>query len=242
MNITKSFGKLAAVITLALSAFGSANAAVTTIASGMNGSSLVTIGGTVSATNLQYRTGTGGAWGRVPTTSAPGVSGPAATGIQNPYAVNPAPAYAAALPGSEWLSPYMNTTAKTPSSVAPAGYYDYKTRFSIASVQQGLSGKFLSDDTVTSVLIDGHAISFTNGSPSWSSPGTFGFAAGAFSAGVHTLEFIVYNATQGTTGLDFNGVLSPEPATIVAFAIAFLCIGVMMIRARKRDASSVVTA
>jgi hypothetical protein len=241
MNITKSLGKLAAVITLALSAFGSANAAVTTIASGMNGASLVTIGGTVSATTIQYRAGTSGPYGRVATTNVPGVSGPAATGPQNPFAVNPGAGYAAALPGSEWLSPYEVTATKVPSSVAAAGYYDYKTRFNVGA-NQGLSGKFLSDDSVVGVLIDGHAISFTNGSPSWSSPGTFGFASGAFSAGVHTLEFIVFNATSGTTGLDFKGVLSPEPATIVAFAIAFLCIGAMMVRARKRETSSIVTA
>jgi len=242
MSITKSFGKLAAVVALALSAFSSAHAVTTTIASGINGNSLVTIGQTVSATNIQYRVGTTGLFGLVPTTNAPGVNGPASSPPQHPYAVNPATGYAAALPGSEWLSPYKETATSKPSSIAPAGYYDYKTRFTIANLQQGLSGKFLSDDSVTNVLIDGHAISFTNGSPSWSSPGTFGFAAGAFSAGVHTLEFIVYNATSGTTGLDFNGVLSPEPATIVAFAIAFLCIGAMMIRARKRDTSSVVTA
>jgi hypothetical protein len=241
MNITKSFGKLAAVVALALSAFGSAHAVTTTIASGLNGASLVTVGTAVSATNIQYRVGTTGAFGLVPTTSAPGVVGPGPTGPQHPYAANPGSGYAAALPGSRWITPYEVTATGVPSSVAPVGYYDYKTRFSVANLQQGLSGKFLSDNQVTAVLIDGHALSFTNGSPTWSSPGTFGFAAGAFSVGLHTLEFIVYNS-GGATALDFNGVLSPEPATIIAFAIAFLCIGAMMIRARKRDTSMVVTA
>lgn len=241
MNITKSLGKLAAMVALAISALSGAHAAVTTIASGMNGASLVTIGSAVAATNIGYRTGTTGAFGLVPASGAQGVTDPSATAPQHPYAVNPAAGYSAALAGSRWLSPYEVTATSVPATVAPVGYYDYKTRFTLGA-SQSLIGKFLSDDQVTGVFIDGTAISFTNGSPTWSNPGSFGFASGAFSAGLHTLEFIVYNTSVGATSLDFSGVLSPEPATIVAFAIAFLCIGAMMIRARKRETSSVVTA
>jgi len=234
MRSAKFFTLLAAGLVMSAGATTSAQAAATIIASGVNGGTLVTIGTQDAATNVQYRPGSTGPFGLVPTTSASGVLGPSATAPQNPYAVDPARGYAAPLPGSEWLSPYVDTTSRNqPASVAPAGTYKYDTRFILTDSSNSLIGQYYADTTVTNVIVDGRSISWTPGTAS--TAGTFGFGSNYLRAGVHTLTFTVFNPTaNSSTALDFRGVLAPEPAEYLVFAIAFGCIGLMMVRARKR--------
>jgi len=253
MNIQKTMATFAGLIALAFSSVSGAHAGGATIFSGTTGGTLVSAGTAATDTVISYNaTSATGPFGALTTTTDPTILAPASSGTQNPYAANPrvpAPTYAPAITGSEWISPYLNNTTKNqyqPTTGAPStqfqtpgGYYLYSTTFTLSGTQTAFSinGGLLSDDQVVAAYLDyGTAnqstVTFANGSPAYSKVGSFS-GSGVYGTGTHTLDFIVKNTVHTATALDFGGTAVPEPATIAAFLIAFLCIGGMMVRARK---------
>jgi len=255
MNIQKTMATVAGLIALAFSSVSGAHAGTTTIVSGTSGGTLVSAGTATTDTVVSYNATTAsGPFGALtlPSPSDSTILAPPSSGTQNPFAANPrvpAPTYHAAIPGSSWISPYLNNTSNNqyqpttgaPSSnfQTPGGYYLYSTTFTLDAAQTAFSvgGGLLSDDTVVAAYLDyGTAnqstVTFTNGSPAYSKVGSFS-GSGVYGTGTHTLDFIVKNTVHTATALDFGGTAVPEPATIAAFLIAFLCIGGMMLRARK---------
>jgi len=255
MNIQKTMATFAGLIALAFSSVSGAHAGGASIVSGTSGGTLVSAGTAATDTVVTYNANSAtGPFGALTTTSDPVILGPASSGTQNPYAALPrvpAPTYAQPLAGSKWISPYLNNvpgggqyqpTTGAPSTTfrTPAGYYKYSTTFSLSSSQTtfSISGSTLADDTIVNAYLDyGTAnqvlLTSTNGSPAYQKAGTFS-GSGTYGTGTHTLDFIVRDTVTGhPQALDFSGMAVPEPATIAAFLIAFLCIGGMMLRARK---------
>jgi hypothetical protein len=101
---------------------------------------------------------------------------------------------------SDWISPIASCT-----SDQAAGQYRYDVTFNVPSGTTGLSlsGSVLADDSVVSVVLNGHGLTLS-GSGAFSSPSTFETSdQGFFLSGTNTLSITVNNAS-GATGLDFR--------------------------------------
>lgn len=241
---------------VAIMAIGSGSAKASTIvSSGSNNGALVTIGTTQSTLTETVSSTLNGTYGRLATTTNSGVLGPASDGTQLAYAALPRggtfqpPHLPAPLSGSEWVSPYLLASGvdkdmplasigSSPSFSVPPGYYKLTETFNLApgATQFSIVGKMLSSENVYGVFLDGNAISYSNGNPTYSTPGTFSGGGGTYGNGTATLAFIVKNVNAGYIALDFSGTVAPEPMTILAYLIAILGIAGLAFKSRNRTA------
>jgi hypothetical protein len=254
MKLIKSLGAIAGGLALAFGVAGGAfagtgNATIVSGTSSGSNTSLVTIGSAATDTTVLYATGTTtpGTFGALPVAGVGAIG--AGTSPTNPYAANrfvntatPSQTWSTPLTGSNWISPYVNSTNDIPTaSGVSRGFYEYTTTVKLGAgqTQFTFNGKVLSQDSIYGVLVNGVAGTYTPGSGSpWSTPGTFS-GSGTSSTGTATLTFIVKDdgTFDNRTGLDFSGTSVPEPATIAAFLIAMLGIAVMMFKNRKGQSS-----
>lgn len=102
---------------------------------------------------------------------------------------------------SQWIGPKATATAGD-----TVGNYAYRLTFDLTGYAPGtaiLKGTFVSDDTVYKVLLNSQVTGINNGLPNSSNSNnqkyttSFVISSG-FVAGLNTLDFYVYNATQAT--------------------------------------------
>ncbi len=157
------------------------------------------------------------------------------------YAVDDAEGYLgywmAPSANSSWITPMVGS-GNTGSNSAAGGNYTYSTTFDLTGFETGsavINGLVSADNSVTSVLINGNAISFSTHSD-YSSFASFTVTSG-FVAGVNTLSFVVYNES-GPTGLraELSGSFTaavPEPET---YAMLLAGLGVLGFTSQRRKA------
>lgn len=155
------------------------------------------------------------------------------------YAVDEAEGYPGAWmapsAASSWITPLVGS-GNTGSGSAASGGYTYSTTFDLTGYETGsavINGLVSADNSVTSVLINGNAISFSAHSD-YSSFASFTVTSG-FVAGVNTLAFVVNNS-GGPTGLraELDGSFTaavPEPET---YAMLLAGLGVLGFVGKRR--------
>jgi hypothetical protein len=160
------------------------------------------------------------------------------------------PAWASALPGSNWIS-FTNTgnpSDPTFYTVPNGTGVTFTQQFTLDGTVTGAVLNVMADDT-TSVILNGHTIyaAALNGSyPTCSSQpiGCLTNTAGYFTLtnlapylndnGVNTLQFVVYQEAGSSYGLDYSGTITtPEPSSLGLLAVGL--IGMALI-GRKRFA------
>jgi hypothetical protein len=144
---------------------------------------------------------------------------------------------------SRWLSPTTNAA----DDVA-AGVYIYSTTFLLTGFNlatASISGQFLGDNSVTSVLLNG--VQIASGPGSYSSFTAFSTALN-FVADLNTLTFVTYNADgPGGVRVEVSGTADaivvvppetavPEPATWALMLVGF---GMVGFTARRRRIATV---
>ena len=223
---------------------------------GSNGSTLVTIGD-ASPTEVQYSstdpTTPLSGWGAISQSTSSSIKGPTSgTSPQYAFAANPKSSYSTAIAGTEWITPYIANGTHQPTGgnsnfTVPTGYYLFSTVFTLAPGQTAfISGTYYSHNHPVDIWVAPttkssgfSALSFTTNDPTDSTLNTFSGKVTGSGSGSETLYFVLKD-TGGDVSLDFSGTAVPEPTTIVAFVIAFLGLGILMLRGRK--ASHPVTA
>jgi hypothetical protein len=159
----------------------------------------------------------------------------------------PNPAWAAALPGSDWISYGPTGDHNDPGYFSPPDgtLVTFTTEFTLSGAITGGSLKVLADDS-TSVILNGHKLIAADLKPGskcsndpvgclLSTEGVFTFAqlAPFLVDGVNTLSFGVVQTGGSSFGLDFAGKLddgaTPEPATV-----AFIAAGLMVLASLRR--------
>jgi len=162
--------------------------------------------------------------------------------------IAPNPQWAAALPGSSWIS---NAPTGDPSGagyvVVPDGTaYTFTETFNLNNFNGYETGSIsvLADDT-TNVVINGTQIYAANLGGSYptcssvpigcltSTEATIDLTpyAGLFTSGVNTISFTVYQENAVSYGLDYAGMVStPEPGTLALLGSGLL--GVFMMKRR----------
>jgi hypothetical protein len=146
---------------------------------------------------------------------------------------------------SRWLTP----TANAANSFDPSanGFYTYATSFTLNAVQAAgaaFTGQFAADNTVYSILLNGHSLGAGGGFNYWTG---FSAASSDFVAGVNTLQFVVENYRQNggnPSGLDVQFLSSaagavPEPAT---WALMMSGVGLMGMSLRRQPKTQTVKA
>ena len=137
---------------------------------------------------------------------------------------NPNTEWAAALPGSEWVS-YDAATGPEGNLTAPAGTYTYTTTFDLTATNYTGILQVLADDT-TDVWLNGHEIQLPAASGGDSHcqqyqpncvTATSVLLDNYFVVGENTLTFNVQQTGGGAEGLDFSGSISqtPEPSSLL---------------------------
>jgi hypothetical protein len=161
--------------------------------------------------------------------------------------LHPNPAWAAALPDSDWISYGSTGDHSDPGYFSPPDgtLVTFTTDFTLSGAITGGSLKVLADDT-TSVILNGHkliAADLRPGSKCANDPigcllsteGVFTFAqlAPYLVDGVNTLSFGVVQVAGSSFGLDFAGKVdddaTPEPATV-----AFIGAGLVFLFSLRR--------
>jgi len=131
--------------------------------------------------------------------------------------------------GSKWIAPIESGGPDTnPMAAKPNGVYDYTTTFTLASANALLSGVATADDTITGIVLNGHAIAFTTpqGTGSYATAGyphlyTLPSASGDFVAGLNTITFDTKNVWGSVTGLLVSATVTtiPEPTSMALLGI-----------------------
>jgi hypothetical protein len=140
--------------------------------------------------------------------------------------------WAAPLPGSQWITP----TANAAQSFDPTtnGTYTYTEQF-LGTAGSVISGKYLSDNTVTMITLLSPLQTLVGGGDFQNSE-SFAFAP-LPGTGLYTLNFTVVNFAQNggnPTGLDVAVASSvPEPATWGMMILGFLGVGFMAYRRKS---------
>ncbi len=148
-------------------------------------------------------------------------------------------------PDSAWIAPTNDPFLQT---AGVAGYYDYQTTFDLTGLDPAaasLSGFWATDNFGTDILING--LSTGNVSNANNAYSAFSIGSG-FHAGLNTLDFVVLDDGQSSTGLRVSGVSGtvgpaidpvPEASTTVSFALLLaLGLGGAVSARRKRSAAA----
>jgi hypothetical protein len=161
--------------------------------------------------------------------------------------LHPNPAWAAALPGSDWISYGSTGDHSDPGYFSPPDgtIVTFITEFTLSGAITGGSLKVLADDS-TSVVLNGHKLIAADKKPGTrcsngpigcllSTEGVFTFAqlAPYLVDGTNTLSFGVVQVAGSSFGLDFAGnvddAATPEPATV-----AFIGAGLVILASLRR--------
>jgi len=161
--------------------------------------------------------------------------------------LNPNPLWAAALPGSDWIS-YGPTGSNTdPGYFSPPNgtVVTFTTLFTVTGPITTASLLVLADDT-TSVVLNGHTLIAANLTPGTacanapvgcltSTEEVFNFAelAPYLVDGANELSFAVVQVGGSSFGLDFAGSVDPAP-TPEPSTVAFLGAGLAALVSRRR--------
>ena len=144
-------------------------------------------------------------------------------------------AWSAPLAGSQWIVP--TPIASTSLDPTYPGYYTYQEQVTLAAGQV-LSGKYLTDNTVTSITLASPTQTLVDPGGGFKVPTTFTFAPVGAPGGTYTLTFSVENYAQASgnpTGLDVGAV--PEPATWAMMILGFMGVGFMAYRRKSSNQS-----
>lgn len=151
------------------------------------------------------------------------------------------PAWAVNNDTSQWLTPSPQGDESYDPSVS--GNDVYSLTFDLTGYNPlgaSFAGRFMADNQVTSILLNGHVITGSGGA--FNGPWTsFSSVAGDFTGGVNTLQFNVLNFAQNggnPTGLRVEFLSSdaaavPEPATWALMIGGFALVGASMRRSRR---------
>jgi hypothetical protein len=177
-----------------------------------------------------------------PTQFNSNVLGSTATQFSN-VLVDPDPAWASAIPGSNWIS-FVNTTNpnapnyfQVPDGTVWAFYQDFTLTAADTTANGSLS--FLADDSA-SVLLNGHVLVSEASSagntyahcsdvvPNCTAVDTIVLPASDFVTGVNVLEFDVAQRAGTSFGVDYSGTAGvPEPATMGMMGLGLIAAGVL---------------
>jgi len=161
--------------------------------------------------------------------------------------VTPNPAWAGALPGSDWISYGSTGDSSAPGYFSPPNgtVVTFMTQFTLTGAITGGYLDVLADDT-TSVMLNGNtlmAANLTPGGPCAKGPIgcitstegmlTFAMLGPYLNDGANTLSFTVVQISGQSFGLDFAGSIddsaTPEPA-----ALALVGAGLLALAVRRR--------
>jgi hypothetical protein len=135
------------------------------------------------------------------------------------------------------------------------GTYDYRTTFTLTAAQASaflVTGNWATDNAGLDILINGQSTGNHIGSALGSYAGfeqytPFQIGSG-FQSGDNTLDFLVYNGSEGSntddnpTALRVDGIVgttvAPEPSSFAVFGFLGLGMAGLMLKARKRSASA----
>ena len=143
--------------------------------------------------------------------------------------------WAAPIAGSQWITP----TSHPGDSFNPSqnGFYTYTESFT-AIAGETISGKYLSDNTVSSIVLLPVLATAPGGGGFTDPPGSFSFKI--TQSGDYTLNFSVENFAQNggnPTGLDVSiSSAVPEPATWGMMILGFMGVGFMAYRRKSTSA------
>jgi len=156
--------------------------------------------------------------------------------------VDPDPAWANAMPGSNWIS-FTNTTNpsganffQVPNGTVWAFYQDFTLSAADTTVNGSVS--VMADDS-TSVILNGHTLvseassvgntyaSCSDVVPNCKTVDTVVLPSTDFVTGVNVLEFDVAQRAGTSYGLDYSGTAGvPEPATMGMMGLGLIAAGV----------------
>jgi hypothetical protein len=144
-------------------------------------------------------------------------------------------------PTSQWIAPQANQDENNGGGNLQ-GSYVYQTTFTVNGPNPNsvtISGRMLTDDSVTDVLINGHSTGITAANHTIFSP--FTLPQGFFVAGTNTLEFNLTNAgfsPVNPTGLRVDFAAVPEPAAVTLMGIGSVATAVSAARGRRAKKES----
>ncbi len=171
-------------------------------------------------------------------------SAPTSTVNQATYNLGTGGTWANALPGSSWVSFEPNSdpngSAAQPGNYAADGYYTYSAFFNSDANAFGYL-TVMADDTV-SVYLDGIKIiaeatgpypTCAAARPNCLDP--FTVSLSGLSAGEKQLQFVVQQAAEYSTGLNYVGaVATPEPGSLMLLGTGLLTGASTLLRRHRR--------
>ena len=171
-------------------------------------------------------------------------SAPTSTVSQGTYNLGTGGTWANPVSGSSWISFAPNTqpngSAAQYDTHAADGYYTYTTYFTSDANAFGYL-TVMADDTV-SVYLDGTEIISEASAPyptcSAARPNCldpYTVALSGLSAGQNQLQFVVHQAAEYATGLDYVGVVAtPEPGSLLLLGTGLLTGASTLVRRHRR--------
>lgn len=166
------------------------------------------------------------------------VAGPGGVSLQqHPFVVDPvivsATNFWEVLPGTNWVSPLVNSfeSFNTIAATAPVGDYTFRLAFVLPEQFSSptLALDFYTDNTTANVQLNGNSLTFSPSEGKFLGESNTSEAS-FFQSGVNIVDFTVTNLTGGgfnPVGLDLQGEVTfesqvPEPSTLALCALGSL--------------------